>query len=336
MNSTLLAQARQIYQQALPDLFARRNVVACGLGYKNCDATNTHELSLIVSVTEKLPRVALKPRDVIPQSLDGMLTDVVQTGLLRAFQSPPTQARHRPAFSGISIGHYQITAGTFGLLLRRGTEVFILSNNHVLAAANQAQIGDPIYQPGPLDGGSVDDRIGTLVEYVPLDFGQAQGQCKVAQTIADVLNALAGATGSAHRLQSVQQTPGKNLVDVALARPDALDLVQPDILNIGLPTGVGEPALGMTVQKAGRTTGHTQGVVQQIDVTASVDYNGKTAYFVEQYMAGRMSAPGDSGSAILDLEGRVVGQLFAGSDYVTLFTPIQRILDLFRAEIVTA
>lgn len=337
MNNTLLAQAREIYQQALPELFGRRNVVACGLGYKIRGTEQTHELSLMVSVTEKIPPEALTAQDLIPKTLSGMPTDVVQTGKLRA-QMPPLDptARYRPAFPGVSIGHYQITAGTFGLLLRRGTELFILSNNHVLAAVNQGHLGDPIYQPGPVDGGTPNERLATLAEFVPLDFGESKGECQVAQTVADLLNALAGAAGSSHRLQSVQKTPNKNLVDVALARPDDPTQVSAEILGIGLPTGVGAPELGQAVQKSGRTTGITQGTVQQIDVTTSVDYNGKTAYFVDQFMASRMSAPGDSGSAILDMERRVVGQLFAGSEYVTIFTPIQRILDLFRAEIVTA
>ena len=52
-----------------------------------------------------------------------------------------------------------------------GTNVYILSNNHVIAGINSANIGDPILQPGDADGG-VDpaDRIGTLAAYQTIDF----------------------------------------------------------------------------------------------------------------------------------------------------------------------
>jgi hypothetical protein len=236
---------------------------------------------------------------------------------------------------GISIGHPQVTAGTFGLLVRRGTERFILSNNHVLANTNAAEVGDPILQPGIMDGGTLDDAIATLEEFVALDLGEEPGECQVAEGLTQVFNLLAQTGHFNHRLRSVQQTPGKNEMDVALARPLSSDLVVPEILGLGLPTGVGVPALGCDVQKVGRTTGLLQGTVQQIDVTAHVEYNGVTVSFVDQVMTSRMSQPGDSGSAILDMDGALVGLLFAGSPAVTLFTPIRPILNRLNVEVIT-
>lgn len=334
MTDTILAQVRGIYPQVVPQLLQKPNVVACGIGYKVTEQGQTDQLSLVVSVVRKLPKSELTSQALIPSSVDGMVTDVVETGKIRALMPGPTD-RYRPAQPGISIGHYQITAGTFGLLVRRRGELFIISNNHVLANSNAAQAGDLILQPGPADGGTTADRIATLAEFVPLDFGQEEGTCSIAQTIASLLNALANLSGSSHRLQAVQMTAGRNLMDVALARPDSADLVSPQIMNIGLPTGVAEPTLGLAIQKMGRTTGLTQGTVQQIDVTVNVDYHGQTAHFTDQVIAGRMSSPGDSGSSILDMQRRVVGLLFAGSDQVTIFTPIQTILDRLELEVIT-
>jgi hypothetical protein len=46
----------------------------------------------------------------------------------------PVRQRMRPAQGGVSIGHYKITAGTLGCLVRDGKGgTYILSNNHVLA-----------------------------------------------------------------------------------------------------------------------------------------------------------------------------------------------------------
>ncbi|HQE93028.1 MAG TPA: hypothetical protein PLH19_09340 [Anaerolineae bacterium] len=335
MNNQIMAQARQIYQQALPDIFKRRNVVACGLGYKISAGKPTGDLSLIISVTHKVPSTQLAPEDLIPKSIQGILTDVVETGRIRAQMPENPTGRFRPAQPGISIGHHDITAGTFGLLVHRNGVPFILSNNHVLADCNAGHIGDAIYQPGPADGGTAADRIAALAEFETLDFGDNPSQCSIADAVAGWLNFLARVSGSSHRLQPIQQTAGINAMDAALAQPDTPDLVIPSILQIGLPTGVGSIELGQEVQKMGRTTGLTHGYVTQVNVTVSVDYNGRTARFTEQVLTGNMSNPGDSGSAILDTERRVAGLLFAGSTSVTIFTPIQRVLDHFGVQVMT-
>ena len=90
------------------------------------------------------------------------------------------------------------------------------------------------------------------------------------------------------------------------------------------------------LQKMGRTTGYTTGQITQIDVTVSVDYGGKVGTFKNQLLAGAMSAGGDSGSAMLDMQKRVVGLLYAGSDTTTILNPIQFVLDALQVQLVTA
>jgi len=109
--------------------------------------------------------------------------------------------------------------------------------------------------------------------------------------------------------------------------------VKNEILYIGAPTGVGEVTLGMEVQKTGRTTGHTQGFVTQIDATVRIDYEGPSALFAGQIVASPMSQGGDSGSAVLDMDRRVVGLLFAGSDAATIFNPIGEVLTALNVEL---
>ena len=70
-------------------------------------------------------------------------------------------------------------------------------------------------------------------------------------------------------------------------------------------------------------------------MTATVDYDGPTAVFHGQLMSGAMSQGGDSGSAVLDDQKRVVGLLYAGSDTTTLINPIQDVLTALNVEIVT-
>ncbi|MBN1178487.1 MAG: hypothetical protein JXD18_04710 [Anaerolineae bacterium] len=333
MDQALSAQISGVKQQHVKELLARRNVVGCGIGYKVSHGERTDELSLIVSVTHKVHPSALSENDMVPAHLNGVRTDVMELGLLHAHQTP--KDRWRPAPPGVSVGHYSITAGTFGCLVRRGGEVFILSNNHVLADVNRAKIGDAILQPGPSDGGEMDDQIATLADFIPLDFGTEEPECKVAAGMAEVLNWLASLSGSSHRLQAVRSTPGINHVDAALARPLAADLLGTEILYIGAPKGVGTATLGTHVKKTGRTTGFTTGTITQIDATVRIDYYGPTGLFEGQLIASPMSQPGDSGSAVLDTEDRVVGLLFAGSEASTIINPIAGVLSALNIEIVT-
>ena len=333
MITELIAQAQQVKGTYIRELLGKQNVVGVGLGYKVSEGASTGELSLVVSVSRKQPISALSLTDLVPKVLDGIKTDVLETGVLRAFDLGPRD-RWRPVVPpGVSVGHYHITAGTFGCLVRRGEEVFILSNNHVLADVNNGQVGDAILQPGPSDGGTSDDRVATLADYVPIDFGTAPAECPIAELVAKTLNFIAAAFGSSHQLQATQQTDGTNTVDAALARPLTPDLVNNDILYIGAPTGVGTASLGTEVQKTGRTTGHTQGTINQIDATLRIDYNGRSALFTGQLVAGAMSQPGDSGSAVLDMDKRVVGLLFAGSNVTTIVNPIDEVLSALNVDV---
>ena len=63
----------------------------------------------------------------------------------------------------------------------------------------------------------------------------------------------------------------ENLVDGALARPLNPADLRPDILDIGVLSGVRPGELGLAVRKSGRTTGTTTGEIQQVDVTVDVD-----------------------------------------------------------------
>jgi hypothetical protein len=334
MTTELIAQARQIKGARVHELLSKRNVVGVGIGYKISHGVNTGELGLIISVTRKVDPSILTAEDLVPAALDGVKTDVVETGELRAFQLGPRD-RWRPVVPpGVSLGHYRVTAGTFGCLVRRGEERFILSNNHVLADSNNGQEGDAILQPGAADGGTSDDRIATLADFVPIDFGTSSPECSIAEWSAGLLNFVAGALGSSHQLRAVKQTEGVNRVDAALGRPVSPDIVSNEILYIGAPIGAGEATLGTEVQKTGRTTGHTQDIITQIDATVSINYNGPTALFTGQLVAGAMSQGGDSGSAVLDMDRRVVGLLFAGSSTTTIINPIDEVLSALNVEVV--
>jgi len=334
---TILA-VREVKRQYESLIMGKENVVATGIGFKLAGDTLTNEISIIVSVVKKLPLAQLTEASVVPQSFDGMKTDVIETGTIVALQDP--KQRLRPARPGVSLGHYQITAGTFGCLVKRGTQVYLLSNNHVLANSNAAQLGDAIWQPGKYDGGTSADQIGTLEQFIPIGFPgdnpppPPTPQPSGCSPLASLMKYVQAQPAPVAKIQINE--PGDNTVDCALAKPLSPDLVWPDILNIGVPTGVGAVSLGTQLQKMGRTSGYTTGQITQLDVTVTVDYGGKLGTFRNQLMAGAMSQGGDSGSAVLDMNKRVVGLLYAGSGTTTIPNPIQNVLDALQVQLATA
>jgi hypothetical protein len=325
-----ITAVRRVLKHAEQTLHSRPNVVATGIGYKLAQDVRTDELSIVCSVTRKLPSSGLSTAELVPATIEGVATDVVQTGRLHAFQS--RTGRHRPAPGGVSIGHRDITAGTFGCLVKRAGETFILSNNHVLANSNDAEPGDPILQPGPADGGqTATDSIAVLEYFVPIRFTAPElpSECPTARTVIAALNAICLGIGSETRYRIVSLQTEDNFVDAAIARPMSPADVSDEILEIGVIRSAAEAQLGTAVRKSGRTTGLTSGEILQTDVTADVSYGGgRVARFADQLLAGPMSQGGDSGSAVLDEDDRLIGLLFAGSDTTTV---INRIGHVFSA-----
>lgn len=318
---------RTALRSATSRLHGCANVVASGIGYKVTNNETTSDLCIVCSVTNKLPATQLAAPDVVPKTIDGIPTDVVESGRIRALQSHT--ARQRPAPGGVSIGHRDITAGTLGCLVKKGSQTMILSNNHVLANSNDAQVGDAILQPGPIDGGQMPaDHIANLEDFVTIEFLQPEppSQCPTARGVIAFLNWICKAIASQTRYNIVSIQQSENLVDAAIARPLHDSDVVDEILRIGPIQGVGDVDLGDSIKKSGRTTDLTTGQILQVDVTVDVDYGaGRTARFVDQLLSGPMSQGGDSGSAVLDDNDNLVGLLFAGSDTTTIMNRISHV-----------
>ena len=149
------------------------------------------------------------------------------------------------------------------------------------------------------------------------------------------MNMAAFFMGSKSRVQAYSLQSATNLIDAALAKPIISAEVKNEILDIGVIKGTKEVTLGMEVQKQGRTTGYTKGIVNQIDVTTQVSYGtNKTGIFSDQIIITAaegyqyFSQGGDSGSAVLNGTD-LVGLLFAGSDTVTIINRISNVFDAF-------
>lgn len=330
-------QAKQVIERKKVELMALPNVVGVGLGYKVRKNVQVDELCVVAMVQNKVPRVALKESELIPKTVGGIPTDVLQVGKLRALQD--RTERWRPAPGGVSLGHYRITTGTLGCVVRdRSTaERFILSNNHVLANENDNEAGDLILQPGSADGGRPStDTIARLDRFIPLNFQVEPSKCAVAGFLVQVFNWLAILIGSQQRLQGYQIDPeATNFVDAALAKPVDPGSILDEVLDIGLINGTTPFELGMSVCKSGRTTGFTSGTIVVVDATITITYSEeRRAIFEKQIVTSAMSRGGDSGSLLVTTgDSKAVGLLFAGSDQATIYNPIQLVLDALEVEL---
>lgn len=322
-------------------MMRRSNVVGVGVGFKIKDGINTGKKAICVLVKEKKPLAELPTAQAIPLTLGGYETDVIEVGQLVALQDRLT--RLRPAPPGCSIGHYLITAGTLGCLVKdraTGTRL-ILSNNHVLAnmtdgTDGRASTGDEIFQPGKYDNATPDDVIGRLERWMPIYRDSSNPACPIAASAERIGNKIIKVVRPNYHIKLFRASSIENMVDAAVVRPTSDSLVMPEIIGIGAPTGIAYAEIGMKLQKSGRTSGLTKGEVMVIGATLQVMMGDLGfATFHDQIVTSPMAEPGDSGSLVLDESRRAVGLLGAGSDKATILSSIQNVLDLLNVDLVT-
>ncbi len=327
-----MERTRNLASQFRERFLALPNVCGVGVGRKRVRGQCTDCLAIVVFVEEKVALSELPSGGVVPQSVGNVRTDVIPIGEIRLLGERTD--RWRPIQPGVSIGHYKITAGTLGAIVydNKTNEPWILSNNHVLANSTngsdgKAQVGDPIYQPGPYDGGTAKDQVAVLSKYIPMIKGTSQADCQVAKGVEKFLNNIIGLSGHDYSVQLLKNQRAANKVDCALARPANRNLLKDDIVGLGPIAGVGQARVGDKVRKSGRTTGLTTGEIVAVDAVLQVKVGERdTALYEEQIVMSNMSQGGDSGSVVLNEKNEAVGLLFAGSDKATICNRIDLVL----------
>ncbi len=215
--------------------------------------------------------------------------------------------------------------GTLGALVAdRNSNLFILSNNHVLAESDQARTGDSIVQPALVDlncNPQAGRTVGSLRYVVPLQSTQS-----------NVDAALAAATPAVDASGAILQLgPSIN----GVLTPAAPAAGTGEALSAGVLNQ-------LRVVKSGRTTGLTCSTVNTVDLSVQVDYYYDCAesqpYYTKTYvnqigMPGASFADsGDSGALVLDASNaQPVGLFFAsGADDsnhgFSVANPIQDVL----------
>jgi hypothetical protein len=308
----------------MKELLKKKNVVAVVKGHKFIGGVDTGRDAIVVYVTKKVPLSELSKADIVPKKIRGLESDVKISGEIRALAVDRT-TKWRPAPGGVSIGHPDITAGTLGMVVKKNGVRHILSNNHVLANCNDANIGDQTWQPGKADGGVSIDIIGHLTNFVPIGF-ISESSCPIWRLIIRGLNKVAGWLGSSSSLHAVS-TP-INKVDCALSTPIDDEDISDEILEIGKAAGFNlEVKVDDAVKKSGRTTGVNHGTVIGVEGVANVGYGDKIAMFEDQIVTTPIAQGGDSGSMVLNENDEVIGHLFAGSDTLTIVNKIANTIE---------
>jgi len=289
-------------------------VIGSGCGHKLVNGVDTGKPAIIIFVTEKIRPIhglfsSLPPTQLLPPEIDGIPTDVIEVGHIT---KQLLTARVRPILPGYSVSHYKVTAGTLGGIFQDiNNNIVILSCNHVLANENACHIGDYIFQPGIADNPTVNRNFVGWTDNVPY-----------FATLRDY---------------AVLSTTQNNLQDsaVAMVYSDyiARQMVNPNYPN-GLPmAGIGAPSIGLVVQKFGRTTGQTMGKILAMNSTFTIGYDIGPTTFTGTIVTSSMSKGGDSGAITLDDKMNAIGLLFAGSDKVSLHTPMAPIINRYGLRI---
>jgi hypothetical protein len=221
--------------------------------------------------------------------------------------------------------------GTLGSLVQdtNGTQ-YLLSNNHVLARQStrdgRAKIGEAIIQPGLIYNGCAPEPnsvVANLSAWTPITM------TKGARNVDDAAIA---------KVVSGQVDPAGQIWNIGPIAPEFVPSAS--------------VALNLVVQKQGRTSCWSSGIVEGIDATIVVRYlkecgsiKAGMARFVDQivlapFEESDFSYPGDSGSLIVTQDAcpRAVGLLFAGGtengENITIANPIESVLNALNVTMV--
>ena len=288
-----MSKYQKIQEANTTQLLKMKGVIGTAVGEKWVDGIPTGQEAILVFVQKKFSDRGVirkfSSQDLIPADLDGIPTDVIEVGHIK--KQAGYKNKVRPIKPGYSVGHGKITAGTIGGIFRdRNNDPVILSNNHVLANENKSRIGDPIYQPGPIDSRGAKSSIATLKKFVRIKRSGNTQDSAIAKIHSNLI------------------------------RDGLIDDIYPTI-NSRL-TGFANAKVGTQVQKCGRTTGYTTGRVMGLNASFSIKYDFGIARFNKCVVLSAMSRGGDSGSIIQDMSEKAIALLFAGSSRVTIANPM--------------
>jgi hypothetical protein len=213
-------------------------------------------------------------------------------------------------------------SGTLGALVKdQASNLYILSNNHVLADSDQGKVGEVIIQPGLVDTGCTQlaagvsgiTQVGQLTYWVPLLYPPSVPNppaTNVDAALAGTTSSSVDASGSILALGA--GGGGSNQIAAAAPAGGTGEVLTAANLNT------------IHVAKSGRTTGLTCSTVDTINTTIQVSYfldAAETQPYTTKTFTNQIGMPGnyfsdsgDSGSLVVDTaNAQPVALFFAGA-----------------------
>lgn len=170
-------------------------------------------------------------------------------------------------------------------------------------------------------GGVVEDENGFLYALTNNHVAAASNDARVLASIhhPGPADGLGDAIGVLSRFEPIffDRT---NLIDAALVRLS-------EGASNSFHSTTTTARTGWEVHKNGRTTGRNSGEVIGRNATIDVNFGAKgVARFTGQLITTHMLDPGDSGSVLVSRSSHPIGLSFAGSDQMSVHTPINLVL----------
>ncbi|MBA4062959.1 MAG: hypothetical protein C0501_04485 [Isosphaera sp.] len=304
-----------------------------GFGFKAVKSVGRVVPAALAREAGRVPRTVRKV-PVVVEAVAAEVTPALTAPLPLPPSFVPEQVQHRPLVCGLQLQNaddddrqraagalppMSVAVGTLGCFVRLADgSAGLLSNNHVLAGQNRGRRGaDRVLQPGNLAPAAA-EHVATLADFLPLKPSPATARPAHGNVVY-------------------------NPADAAVARlGDGVAFGQAYLASRGLPrpAGAAAPKVGDVVFKVGRTTGLTRGTVTAVAVVLGpLGYDPGGCWFDDQFEVvgdnGTLfSDLGDSGAAVVNSAGEVVGLLFAGNGTHTYATPIRTVLTALNCDLV--
>ena len=288
-------KAQAVLASVQSDWLQRDGVTAVDLGFKWSDGQMTDQLSIRVHVAQKKTREQLTDADLFPKELDGIPVDVIEAtyNIQSVTESEWEDAQLEAAKDGrgqrfaevplgVSIGSPRVTAGTLG------AKVFDANTREEMILSNwHVMVGSLSAQAGD-----------AVWQPGRMDGGNQN------DVVANITRWVLGPYDAA-------------VAKVAEIRPVFAQTLEDKPIE-----DTTTPRLGMRVWKSGRTTGYTEGFIDGLMMTTSLNYREAGRHELHAVMRvvprpgsppGEISLGGDSGSVWVDEDsGKAVGLHFAG------------------------
>lgn len=289
-------------------LWKNPHILGFGRGLKITNSFMTSKPCLTIFVKKKLPQDSLDSSNIISSEIDGVITDVVQSG-----KTLTHAGEVRPAVGGLSISNaYRKGGGTIAYAVTdKDNKLYILSCSHVLCRdITNVTLNDRIIQPSPSKGGILPvSSIALLDKWIPL---------KISEDPPDNLD-------------------DYNEVDAAIALVNYnlpcnhKTLLFPKLLDGTIIRSTTNVNPGEVVWKIGASTNKTYGKVISVNTFYFIESTIGKAYFKNQIIVNMKSDFGDSGALGVSSNKKAFGMLIAGcKPNTTFFCPIDKTLELLN------